>query len=276
MLEAGRAPGVEAVFASCTNLRTFGIIDRDEVERFAQIYYKGPLDASDRIKLEGLVREAVQRFEAEDDEGKQEEFRQLLKSFMRFYSFVAQVVRLEDTDLEKLHAYAAWLDRLLPNREVPPDIEITDDMLRLQAFKVVQKEEGSASLSPGETAALQPINEFGAKPYTEDEKRSLSEIIQSFNERHGTQFTEEDFLRFEQVNREILDEEMTEMLRNNPPDVVFSAFSQAFFRGAIRMFQRDSEMKSIVLSDAEARDQAIRHFFGRALREVNEGRDHCR
>jgi hypothetical protein len=25
-----------------------------------------------------------------------------------------------------------------------------------------------------------------------------------------------------------------EMLRNNPPDVVFSAFSQAFFKGAIR------------------------------------------
>jgi type I restriction enzyme R subunit len=60
------------------------------------------------------------------------------------------------------------------------------------------------------------------------------------------------------------------MLRNNPPDVVFSAFSQAFFRGAIRMFQRDSEMKNIVLSDPHVRAQAIRHFFGRALREVRE------
>jgi len=258
------------VYALEARLRTFGIIDRNEVERFAQTYYKGALDASDRIKLEGLVREAVQRFEAEDDEGKQEEFRQLLKSFMRFYSFVAQVVRLEDTDLEKLHAYAAWLDRLLPNREVPPDIEITDDMLRLQAFKVVQKEERSASLSAGDTSPLTPISEFGAKPYTDDEKRSLSEIIQSFNERHGTQFTEEDFLRFEQVNREILDEDMTEMLRNNPPDVVFAAFSEAFFRGAIRMFQRDNEMKSIVLSDADSREQAIRHFFGRALRQARE------
>lgn len=63
---------------------------------------------------------------------------------------------------------------------------------------------------------------------------------------------------------------MTEMLRNNPPDVVFSAFSQAFFKGAIRMFQRENEMKSIVLSDAQARDQAIRHFFNRAMREVRE------
>ncbi|MGX0976421.1 maleate isomerase [Roseovarius sp. MBR-51] len=32
MLEAGRVPGVEAVFASCTNLRTFGVIDAVEAE----------------------------------------------------------------------------------------------------------------------------------------------------------------------------------------------------------------------------------------------------
>lgn len=259
------------VYALEQRLMTFGIIDREEVQRFAQTYYSGPLNAADRIQLEGLVREPVQRFEAEEDEGRQEEFRQLLRSFIRFYSFVAQVVRLGDTDLEKLYSYAAWLARLLPSREVPPDIEITDDMLRLQAFKVEQKEQGSASLSPGEIAPIMPIKEFGAKPYTDDERRSLSEIIQSFNERHGTNFTEEDFLRFEQVNQEILDEDMIEMLQNNPPDVVFSAFSQAFFRGAIRMFQRDNDMKSIVLSDSDAREQATRHFFNRALREVREG-----
>ena len=61
---------------------------------------------------------------------------------------------------------------------------------------------------------------------------------------------------------------MGPMLRNNLPDVVYAAFSQVFFRGAIRLFQRDGDMKGIVLSDAEAREQAIRHFFNRALREV--------
>jgi hypothetical protein len=52
-------------------------------------------------------------------------------------------------------------------------------------------------------------------------------------------------------DHEIMDEDMVEMLRNNPPDVVFSAFSQAFFKGAIRMFQRDAEMKNIVLEALE-------------------------
>jgi len=252
-------------------IQTFAIIDRGEVERFAETYYRGGLSSQDRARLEGLVRQAIARYNLEDDDGKQEEFRQLLRSYMRFYSFLAQVVRLDDTWLERLYSYASWLVRLLPNREIPADVEITDDMVRLAAFRVQEQQAPfSASLSPGEPEKLNPISEFGAQPYTEDEERSLSDIIRSFNERHGTEFTKADFLRFEQVNREILDQDMVEMLRSNPPDVVFSAFSEAFFRGAIRMFQRDNEMKNIVLSDAQAREQAIRHFFNRALREVRE------
>lgn len=252
-------------------IKSFGIIDTNEVERFADVYYRGALSPQDRIQLEGLVRQAVKRYiMIEDDEGRREEFRQLLRSYTRFYSFLAQVVHLGDTWLEKLYAYSAWLLRLLPNREIPPDIEITDDMIHLAAFRIKEQQVVyNGSLKPGDCEKLKPISDFGAKPYTEDEERSLSEIIESFNKRHGTQFTREDFLRFEQVNREILDEDMTEMLRNNPPDVVFNAFSQAFFKGAIRMFQRDNEMKSIVMSDAIARDQAIRHFFNRAVRDVH-------
>ena len=49
-------------------------------------------------------------------------------------AFVAQVVSLNDAWLEKLYAYTSWLSRLLPSRDVPADITITDDMLNLSAF----------------------------------------------------------------------------------------------------------------------------------------------
>lgn len=267
-LEANSDPNL--VYDLEGRLFKFAYLDKDEIERFAATYYKGTLDGHDRARLEGLVRQAVARFEADDDEGRQEEFRQLLRSYMRFYSFIAQVMKLEDTSLEKLYAYGAWLARLLPNRQIPPEVEITDDMLRLQKFKVEQKEQGDASLAAGETAALKAISEFGAKPYTEDEKKELSEIVKAFNERHGTQFSQADMIRFEQVNEEILGDDLADMLRNNPPDVVYAAFAQAFFQGAVRMFQRDNEMRNIVLTDAEARDKATRHFFNRALRQVRD------
>ncbi|MCP4474180.1 MAG: type I restriction endonuclease subunit R [Gammaproteobacteria bacterium] len=251
-------------------IQSFSIIDENEVNQFAEIFYQGSLDAYDRISLEKLVKNAVQRFTYEEDEGRREEFRQLLRSYIRFYSFIAQVIRLEDTGLEKLFSYVSWLSRLLPDRDIPPEIEITDEMIQLQAYRVEKQEEGSASLSVNEPPTpLYTIKRFGANPYTEDEERSLSDIINSFNQRHGTEFTREDFLRFEQVNEEILrEDDLKDMLRNNPPDVVFGAFSEAFFQEAIKLFQRDNQLQNIIMTDDEARTQAIKHFFGRALREV--------
>ena len=242
----------------------------DEVERFADQFFKGNLTTQDRLRLEGTVRLAADRFELDEDETQQEEFRQLLKSFQRFYAFAAQVVSLSDAWLEKLYAYTSWLSRLLPSRDVPADIMITDDMLNLSAFKLQKGEEASASLKAGETSELQPISQFGANAYTEEEQKSLSEIIDSFNERHGTQFSSEDFQRFERVTRDIMNEDMTEMVRNNPADVVYNAFSQAFFQGMVKMFQNDNEMRNIVMTDKDARDQATKHFFKRAQRQAME------
>ena len=70
------------------------------------------------------------------------------------------------------------------------------------------------------------------------------------------------------VNRQILDDDMVDMMRNNPADVVYSAFSEAFFEGMIQMFQKDSEMRSVVMTDKQARELATRHFFKRAQRQV--------
>ena len=68
-----------------------------------------------------------------------------------------------------------------------------------------------------------------------------------------------------------MDDDMTEMVRNNPADVVYNASSQAFFQGMVKMFQQDNEMRNIVMTDKEAREQATRHFFKRAQRQAKEG-----
>lgn len=245
-------------------------VNKDEAERFADQFFRETLSTQDRLALEGTVRLAVERFNLDEDEVQREEFRQLLKSFQRFYAFVAQVVSLNDAWLEKLYAYTSWLSRLLPSRNVPADINVTDDMLNLSAFRLQRGDAGSASLAEGDGTTLAPITEFGANPYTEEEERSLSEIIDSFNERHGTQFSQEDFLRFERVKREVMDEDMTDMVRNNPADVVYNAFSEAFFQGMVRLFQSDNEMRNIVMTDRDAREQATRHFFKRAQRQARE------
>jgi type I restriction enzyme, R subunit len=251
---------------------SYGFIDRAEIDRFAKIYFKPEgVTTADRPSLEAIVRNAVARWEAEDDEGRREEFRQLVKSYQRFYIFLAQIMTLGDTWLEKLYVYASWLDRKLPDREQPADPDITDEMLRLAAFKVEHKAEGSASLHAGETTELKPISEFAAKPFTEKEAKTLQEIIDAFNERHGTKFSEADYLRFFAASEKVMeDPNMQATLKNNPPDVSRGTFEKAVYPEIIQAFQRDREMSNIILTDGEARAKVFDLLFSMALRQVKE------
>ena len=252
-------------------VRKFGYIDDAEIDRFAEIFFRGVLRDADRPLLESLVRAAVHRFEQDgEDEERQEEFRQLLKSYNRFYAFMAQVISLQDSDLEKLAAYGGWLARILPNREMPPEIAVTDDMIRLSHFRVEEKEVGDASLTAGDTRELTPISDFGAKPLNEEEMRELSEIIADFNQRRGTEFTERDMVRGDNVKDDIMGEDMRQMIKNNPEDVVWGAFEQKFFQSLIRSFQTDKELSNVLLTNPESRRQFTRFFFKRAVNEVKE------
>jgi type I restriction enzyme R subunit len=63
---------------------------------------------------------------------------------------------------------------------------------------------------------------------------------------------------------------MLDMLRNNPADVVFKTFSDAFFKGMIKVLNRDNELQNIILTDADARSKMTRLFFDRAYRAAQE------
>ncbi|WP_236627390.1 MULTISPECIES: type I restriction enzyme subunit R domain-containing protein [unclassified Sulfitobacter] len=249
-------------------LKAFGILDEAEVNRFVDRFLKATKRTDERPILEGIVRQAVTRFNETLNENDQEEFRQVLSSFLRFYSFIAQVVDLGDTDLEKLHIYGTWLKRILPTRQAPQGEDVTDDMLDLEAYVI--KEEGEvtdARLGKDDSKALGPIDRFGANPYTEEEQKTLSEIISSFNSRHGTEFSEEDYVRFEAVNADILeDDTWVEMLARNDPRDVRPRFDAEFMRRAIQAFQRDNAMRNAFMQDQEARNMLIGLMFQRAVR----------
>ena len=58
------------------------------------------------------------------------------------------------------------------------------------------------------------------------------------------------------------------MLRNNPADVAEQQFSQEFIQRVIRIFQKDSQMRSAFMSDGDARGRITRLFFQKVLREL--------
>jgi type I restriction enzyme R subunit len=248
-----------------------GVLERGEIDRFVERLLNARRAADERPHLEGIVREAVTRFRETLEEEDQEEFRQLLASFLRFYSFIAQVMRLEDTQLEQLHIYGSWLKRMLPSREAPEGHDVSDDMLQLSAFRLTAGDETKIELAPEEAGELSPIRDFGAGVYTPEEEKVLSEIIENFNARHGTTFTEGDFVRFREGADDVLnDSDMREMLGSNPAHDTYARFDREFFRRMISAFQRDGEMRNAFTQDPEARRMITELEHRRAVRLARE------
>ena len=258
-----------------SRLETFDILDENEIDRFVRRFLTARQRDDERPVLEGIVRQAVPRFTEDLNEKEQEEFRQILASFLRFYSFIAQVINLRDTSLEKLHIYGSWLARILPSRQAPQGDGITDDMLDLALYRLEEGDSVDARLNRDDTVSLGAIEDFGANAFsegqfTEDEFKTLLEIIEAFNERHGTNFTMDDFVRFERIMNDILAEDFIEMIQNNDSEDVRPHFDRDFTRRSIREFQRDDEMRNAFMQDKENRGKIMKLMFQRAVRHARK------
>ncbi|MDI3402427.1 type I restriction endonuclease subunit R [Streptomyces cavernicola] len=148
-------------------------------------------------ELYRLLSPAVTRFaellEDEDDEERietAEDFRADLHDYVRKYGFLAQIVPYQDPELERLHLYGRYLLNRLPRRA---DGGVDIGEVDLSHLRVEKTGEYDVSLNPEGAAELKGFGD-GSGGAKEAEKSLLSELIDKFNAKFGTEFTEEDVL----------------------------------------------------------------------------------
>ncbi len=182
------------------------ILSEAEMAEFAVAYFgakekaAGSQAAWEKLHAELYRRlsPAVARYEAlrdndEDDDAVQtaEDFRADLNDYVRKYGFLAQIVPYHDPELERLYLYGRYLlTRLRGKADGGVDIGEVD----LSHLRVEKTGEHDVSLSP-EGAATMPGFGDGAGGAKDVEKSLLSELIEKFNAKFGTDFTEQDVIR---------------------------------------------------------------------------------
>lgn len=228
-----------------------GFVDQESVDDFAQILSKPEVTTGDRATLEGIVNRAVNSYNVADIPS-QDEFRQAVKSYCRFYSFIVQVYPVADVKLESLYWYATWLGKKLKNNKGDDGPELTDEMIRLTKLRIEENEKGSATPDAGSSKPLPPISAFGVntKP-TEDDEKELSEIIKEFNDKHGTEFTEDDIIRIG-IQAEKVANEMSAVIKNNPVDVSLDTFADRLFDRMAEVRESEKDLDNIMTSDQDS------------------------
>lgn len=228
-----------------------GFIDPEEVVRFSEIYFKTEITTSDRALLEGIINGAVKIYKSAE-KVEQDQFRQAVKSYCRFYNFIIQVYPIADIELERFYWYLNWLYKKLSVKRPEDDQELTEDMIRVSKIHIEKTQQGSATPEIGDNVPLKPISGFGVNSIpTEEEKIELSKIIEQFNQRHGTTFSEEDVIRFG-IQAEKVADQMESIIINNPADVSLDTFADSLLDKILEQSQVDRDFDSIISSDADA------------------------
>ncbi|MCF6521755.1 type I restriction endonuclease subunit R [Streptomyces sp. JJ36] len=181
------------------------VLTEREMQEFAEAYLAAEEKAAgsqakwERLHAElyRLLAPAVARFtalaESEDevDQETAEAFRSDLGDYVRKYGFLSQIVPYHDPELERLHLYGRHLlNRLPPRGDGAVDIGEID----LSHLRVERTGEHDLGLAP-DGPTMMPGFSDGTGGGKEPEKSLLSELIEKFNEKFGTDFTEQDVIR---------------------------------------------------------------------------------
>ena len=140
---------------------------------------------------------AVERFTAlvdsEDEEEREtaEAFRAHLNDYVRKYGFLSQIVPYTDADLEMLYLYGRHLLNRLPRRA---DGGVDIGEVDLSHLRVERTGEHDLGLNPEGNAEIPGYGD-GSGGAKEPEKSPLSELVEKFNDKFGTEFTEQDVLK---------------------------------------------------------------------------------
>jgi type I restriction enzyme, R subunit len=170
-------------------LLRFDVLRDEEIDAFAHIFFqpRNLQSSRDHARLSSFIDPAVVRFRAISEEEDRQAFQGLLTTYLRRYSFLAQIMPFSDIDLEKLYTYGRLLSTKLRADDRIARFQIQDEVA-LEYYRLQKVSEGIIILDPRrETALRVPVD--GPSQAEVIDEAPLSKIIDILNERFGTAFT---------------------------------------------------------------------------------------
>lgn len=233
--EMGKEVDPAHLYQLKAELDASGIYLSEETQRFCAVYFKPKhkQSAADHQTMNAALDPAVSRFAQLQSENPDEAelWRGKLQSFRNLYGFLSQVIPYQDSDLEKLYVFLRHLGAKLPRRQSGPAYQF-DDEVRLEYYRLQKISEGSISLSGGTAQKLDGPTEVGSGILRE-EPVALSRLIDTINERFGTDWKSPDQLFFDQiVEAAVLDENLKQAAAVNPEEkfeLVFKNLLESLF-----------------------------------------------
>ena len=225
-------------------LDDFQVYQYKEVETFAKKFYQKTTPTLDT--LSPILKPTLERYEVLEDKQK-DEFKSLLHSFNRLYSFIVQVCRMFDKDMQKLYVFTKYLVKLLP-KDNSEKVNLNDELL-LEYYKLQKTADGKITLQEVE-GIVPPVVGTGTAG-SNKEKDTLSEIIDKFNKKFGTSFTEQDKVLAQLKADMMQNEQMVNSAKSGDKTAFRTLYNKQFNDIAINRYEQNDNFFKGLFENAD-------------------------
>jgi type I restriction enzyme R subunit len=240
------------------DLDEFGVLRSDEIAKVVALLLavSGPADHG---RIHAALAPAIDRFR-DLDENEQGRFRDALTRFVRTYGFLSQIVSFADTDLERDYTYCRALAAFIKDTagetvDLGSDIELTH-------LRHEKQFEGSVAID-SDTGEVVTIFSATGRQH-EPEPESLSTIIDRFNERYGTDWTDADRLFPDAIEEDLVNDERIQLeAAGNDLNAFKVGFDETYVAAIASRLDRNEKIAGQLLDNEELRDALVAEYLPR-------------
>ena len=185
----GEATDPNKLFDLQDALDNYQVYSREQIEDFS----KKIIENVTVDQLHALLDEAVSIYRTDLDEDKQADFKAKVKTYVRLYIFLSQIVPFENPYLEKLYIYLSHLQNKLGGESSVDLAQGVLDNIDMDSYRLQLEATTNIVLEPSKDLSPIPTEMRGGS--VNPEKDRLSNILQTFNDRYGTEFEDADKVR---------------------------------------------------------------------------------
>ncbi len=196
---------VDLIYKTKDQLRDFHIYNDDDVKKIAEIYIDPNNKNSGVVqaKISNSLIVVAEKYN-ELDEQQRYQFRRTVRSFVRWFNYVQQVVRTFDIEMQNEYTFCRYLMKLLPPDQ--KDKWNLDNKVRLEYYKLQHTFSGQITLNKN-TSGEYEAAKMKKNGSMKEKKSPFDEIIEKFNEAFAGDITEAD---------RIIIGNLQKMLEDNP------------------------------------------------------------
>jgi type I restriction enzyme R subunit len=185
----GEATDPNKLFDLQDALDNFQVYTKEQVFEFSEkILANVPVD-----QLHAMLDTSSEIFRNDLTEEQQVDYRAKVKTYVRLYIFLSQIVPFENPYLERLYIFLNHLQNKLGG-DTPIDLaQGILDNIDMDSYRLQLEATTNIAMEQGEDLKPIPTDMRGGSSQPEIDR--LSNILQTFNDRYGTQFEDADKVR---------------------------------------------------------------------------------